>query len=174
MLMRSKTWWIAAPMFFVLLLLGPSEAIEPQGFIDQCAVIIEDAWMSKANGSSSSAPWPELVGPNGERNGNWSLENAWGITWQECNYRCVGIYSTFEFSNFSTSVTNWLLPWLALTAQLPYETSGPFNNVLSATLAVGSPALASYGMVLTLLNRFQTASEFGSLIDQVREISGNH
>lgn len=170
MRLRKASRWVAVPSLALLLSSASTEAA--QSWIDQCAMRIGDAFGGKTNGSDSVSPWPQLVGPNGLHEGNWRPDNAWGITYDECKLRCEGIYGTFQFSNFSTSVTNWLLPWLALTAQLPYETSSPFNNVLSALLAVGSPPLATYSMILTVLNRFQIASDFRSLVDEIPDQPG--
>lgn len=86
-----------------------------------------------------------------------------GISYATCNHICGEIGPVFSFSDFSSSATNWLLPWLALAAQLPYETSGPFNNVMSMLLAVGSPALITYGLTITLLARFRIATQFYTL-----------
>lgn len=60
-------------------------------------------------------------------------------------------------------MTNYFLPWLALTAQLPYETGDPWSNVLSFCMAVGSPTLVTYSLTITMLNRFWANKSFGSL-----------
>lgn len=85
-----------------------------------------------------------------------------------------GRVQSFNFSNFSTSFTNWLLPWLALTAQLPYETSGPWSNFMSLLLAVGSPALITYSLSLTILNRFWIRQSFESLRSQSRAVADKY
>jgi hypothetical protein len=58
-----------------------------------------------------------------------------------------------------------LLPWFALTAQLPYQTDSRINDIWSFCLAVGSPALVSYSLCLTLLNRSWINKRF----DQLKE-----
>ena len=121
-----------------------------------------------------------------DQNGNLmsSLTNyTWGITQAACHAVCgrdkmyqVYMYELqnilnfadalryccqeFDFTNFSTSLTNWLLPWLALSAQLPYEASGTGSNIMSGLLAIGSPALISYSLSLTILNRSWVRRKF--------------
>lgn len=92
-----------------------------------------------------------------------------GITLESCEALCGSIPGSDSFSSFSNAATNWLLPWLALAAQLPYETSGPFNNVMSVLLAVGSPAHITFGLVLTMLNRFEVSARFEELIRSARD-----
>jgi hypothetical protein len=69
----------------------------------------------------------------------------------------------FDFRVFAAAFTNFLLPFLALTAQLPYEASTPWDNLLSLCLAVGSPALATYSLTLTILNRYSLRTRWHSL-----------
>jgi hypothetical protein len=69
----------------------------------------------------------------------------------------------FNFQTFASAFTNFLLPWLALTAQLPYETSTPWDNLLSLCLSVGSPALITYSLTLTILNRYSLRTRWHSL-----------
>jgi hypothetical protein len=56
-----------------------------------------------------------------------------------------------------------LLPWLALIAQLPFEASDAWNNILSGFLCVGSPALATYSLALTAFNRWHIIRQFKAL-----------
>jgi hypothetical protein len=59
-------------------------------------------------------------------------------------------------------IATWLLPWLTLIAQLPFEANG-WLDLLSAFLCVGSPALAAYSLALTALNRRYIARKFQRL-----------
>lgn len=70
---------------------------------------------------------------------------------------------SFNFASFAGSITNYLLPWLTLTAQLPYETGGPLSGFMSFCLAVGSPALVTYSLVITISNRRWVRKLFGSI-----------
>ena len=95
--------------------------------------------------------------------------STFGISEESCHTLCGDIGSTFSFTNFSQAATNWLLPWVALSAQLPYETAGPFNNVMSVLFAIGSPAFITYGLIITMLNRFQIAERFTELVEMAKE-----
>lgn len=85
---------------------------------------------------------------------------------------------------FAAAFTNYLLPWLALTAQLPYETGSPWSNIIrrvnkpeaifmsssytSFSLAVGSPALVTYSLTLTILNRFRVRQRYKTLMREAK------
>ena len=57
-------------------------------------------------------------------------------------------------------MTNYFLPWLALTAQLPFETGDFLSNGMAFCLAVGSPALVTYSLAITILNRYWVRKRF--------------
>ncbi|KAI6826728.1 hypothetical protein KC332_g1721 [Hortaea werneckii] len=92
---------------------------------------------------------------------------AWGIPISTCQRYCnadrIPYAHNFNFQTFAAAMTNYFLPWLALTAQLPYETGDPWSNVLSFCMAVGSPTLVTYSLTITILNRFWANKSFGSL-----------
>ncbi|KAG8851165.1 hypothetical protein FRB91_008359, partial [Serendipita sp. 411] len=69
-----------------------------------------------------------------------------------CTAYCGSSPSPFQWSSFSPQFTGWLLPFLALLAQLPYESNGIWHNLMCLFLTVGSPPLAMYSLALTLLN----------------------
>lgn len=102
------------------------------------------------------------VDQNGVRTN--SRKSAAGVSVGTCRALCGDMERTFSFSVFSTAFTNWLLPWLALAAQLPYETRNSYWNVLSCLLAIGSPAFVTYGLLLTMFNRLRIAKDFQTLI----------
>ena len=60
-------------------------------------------------------------------------------------------------------MTNYFLPWLALTAQLPFETGSLANNIIAFCMAVGSPALVTYSLTITILNRYWIRKAFDDL-----------
>ena len=71
----------------------------------------------------------------------------------------------FDFSTFCTGATNYLLPWLALTAQLPFET-GEYEvvpNIMSFCYALGSPMLITYSLMITVLNQHWLRAKFRPL-----------
>ncbi|KAL9118821.1 MAG: hypothetical protein Q9187_004624 [Circinaria calcarea] len=92
---------------------------------------------------------------------------AWGISYEACNTLCGSLDgpSSFDWSFFSQGLSQWLLPWLALTAQLPFETKDRQGNFMALLLAVGSPALVVYSLALTILNSRSINREFR----QIRE-----
>jgi hypothetical protein len=67
-----------------------------------------------------------------------------GINYDTCTKYCGydQLSTIFSFEVFSSGATNYLLPWLALTAQLPFETgeNEVLANVMSFCYAVGSPS----------------------------------
>jgi hypothetical protein len=93
-------------------------------------------------------PW--LIGLDGQRTSNTS--EAIGTDYNTCKAYCGTSGSTFHWNNFSTQFTGWLLPFLALTAQLPFESGGTWHNLMSLFISVGAPPLATYSLVLMLLN----------------------
>ncbi|KAF2192980.1 hypothetical protein K469DRAFT_714999 [Zopfia rhizophila CBS 207.26] len=92
-------------------------------------------------------------------------EATWGVSIKDCYKYCNNreVPYTFDFQIFASAFTNYLLPWLALTAQLPYETSTPWDNLLSLCLSVGSPALITYSLVITILNRYSLRTRWHTL-----------
>ncbi|KAF2202003.1 hypothetical protein GQ43DRAFT_13404 [Delitschia confertaspora ATCC 74209] len=92
-------------------------------------------------------------------------KETWGVTIADCYKYCNSqdVPYVFNFQTFASAFANYLLPWLTLTAQLPYETSGPWDNFLSLCLSVGSPALITYSLTLTILNRYSLQSRWQTL-----------
>ncbi|KAJ7500868.1 hypothetical protein B0H11DRAFT_1855744 [Mycena galericulata] len=89
---------------------------------------------------------------------------VWGITRRACEEHCGMelIMQSIEFSPSAITIATWLLPWIALIAQLPFEANG-WMDLLSACLCVGSPALAAYSLALTAFNRRYIARQFQKL-----------
>jgi hypothetical protein len=65
-------------------------------------------------------------------------------------------------------MTNYFLPWLALAAQLPFESSGPWDTFIAFCLSLGSPALITYSLMITLLNRNWIQKPFTRLNDRAK------
>lgn len=67
-----------------------------------------------------------------------------GINYRTCLKYCGydQLSTVFNFESFTSGATNYLLPWLALTAQLPFETGDDeiLPTVMSFCYAVGSPS----------------------------------
>ncbi|KAK0654811.1 hypothetical protein B0T16DRAFT_395707 [Cercophora newfieldiana] len=103
-----------------------------------------------------------LVGEDGVRgiavggnNATWEPAQAWGVDINTCYEYCsrAKFPMVFNYQVFLGRATNYLLPWLALTAQLPFEAGGAMANILSFCMSLGSPALATYSLVITILNQ---------------------
>ncbi|KIJ95837.1 hypothetical protein K443DRAFT_108218, partial [Laccaria amethystina LaAM-08-1] len=77
---------------------------------------------------------------------------ATGITYSLCVQACGGGQEPFQWSIFSQQFSAWLLPWLALVSQLPFGANDKLDNLDSVLLTVGSPTLAAYSLILTVLN----------------------
>jgi hypothetical protein len=111
-----------------------------------------------------------------------STPAVWGITYAACEASCgmdvlrqvrsresphgspliVVRAQRIDFTTATIPLTTWLLPWIALVAQLPFEANG-WMNLLSACLCLGSPALAAYSLTLTASNRAYIARKFARL-----------
>ncbi|RDW75667.1 hypothetical protein BP5796_06488 [Coleophoma crateriformis] len=112
-----------------------------------------------------------------DRQGNPTnnITEAWGVSFEACNSMCgpLGGYEAFQWTTFSAGVSSWLLPWLALTAQLPYETKDGLTNLTSLVMAIGSPILITYSLCITILNSRWLNKRFASLIKENRELGGH-
>ena len=90
------------------------------------------------------------------------LGDAWGISYTSCNILCGTEDNTefYDWSFLSQGISSWLLPWLALSAQLPFETKNKTTNFAALLLTLGSPAIAAYSLALTLLNARRINQKF--------------
>jgi hypothetical protein len=77
---------------------------------------------------------------------------ATGVTYSLCVHACGSVQEPFQFTNFAQQFSSFLLPWLALVSQLPFGSNDMLENLYSVILTVGSPTLAAYSLILTVLN----------------------
>ncbi|KLU91738.1 hypothetical protein MAPG_10687 [Magnaporthiopsis poae ATCC 64411] len=86
---------------------------------------------------------------------SWMASDIWGVDVALCNQYCSrqNFPMVFNYQNFLARVTNYLLPWLALTAQLPYEAGDVVPNIMSFFMALGSPMLITFSLMMTILNK---------------------
>jgi hypothetical protein len=75
-----------------------------------------------------------------------------GMTYSMCVTQCGSAPEAFKFSSFSTQFSSFMLPFLALTAQLPFGGSNYADNFSTIMLTIGSPTLAIFSLVITVLN----------------------
>jgi hypothetical protein len=79
-----------------------------------------------------------------------SIVDATAISYSLCTSVCGR--GSFQWPVLSQDFSSWLLPYLALISQLPFGAEERLDNLMSAILTVGSPALAGYSLFITLLN----------------------
>ncbi|KAH0537684.1 hypothetical protein FGG08_005549 [Glutinoglossum americanum] len=111
---------------------------------------------------------PGLVDAKGNPVGDIKL--AAGIDVDKCYEVCGGDYQDFDYLSFASSFTTWLLPWLTLISQLPYEASNSRANIMSVLLALGSPAMITYSVTLTVLNGYSIRQKFKNLRNRCTNI----
>ncbi|KAJ8119261.1 hypothetical protein ONZ43_g3754 [Nemania bipapillata] len=87
-----------------------------------------------------------------------------GINYPACVKYCGHnqLSTVFNYEIFSAGINNYFLPWIALTAQLPFETgeNDVLANVMSFCYAVGSPMLITYALATTILNQHWLREKF--------------
>ncbi|KAG1719920.1 uncharacterized protein EDB91DRAFT_376648 [Suillus paluster] len=103
-----------------------------------------------------------LVDANGANIPNVSSDilNAIGFTYDTCLSQCGEGTEKPTWANTSQQFGAWLLPYLALIFQLPFGARHRVDNLMSAILTVGSPVLAGYSMILTVLNARWISRQF--------------
>lgn len=156
---------LGSPCYYLLLILGrllPSTfAVNAGSFNNSlCAEVAYQVYSDAPNNTF-------LYDQQGRPTGN--LANAWGISYSSCKVLCGtennGGYYDWDF--LSQGISSWLIPWLALTAQMPFETKDKPTNFMALILALGSPALVAYSLALTILNTRRINQKFR----QIREDS---
>ncbi|KAG1773280.1 hypothetical protein EV702DRAFT_583207 [Suillus placidus] len=104
-----------------------------------------------------------LVNGNGGNVSSSDIMNAVGFTYQICLSQCGSGTQNPTWANISQQFGAWLLPYLALISQLPFGARHRVDNLMSAILTVGSPVLAGYSMILTILNANWISRRFDDL-----------
>lgn len=74
-----------------------------------------------------------------------------GVDYTTCVGYCGARSAPSTWSSFSPQFTAWLLPFVAFTAQFPYQAATTWDNLMSAILTVGAPALAIFSLILSFL-----------------------
>ncbi|EIN03495.1 hypothetical protein PUNSTDRAFT_109378 [Punctularia strigosozonata HHB-11173 SS5] len=85
------------------------------------------------------------------------------ISYKLCVDRCGTGIEAFKWTVFSQQFSNWVLPWLALLSQIPFGARNRYDNIKGAILTLGSPALATYSLTLTVLNGYWIAERYQSV-----------
>ncbi|GJC99979.1 hypothetical protein ColKHC_08805 [Colletotrichum higginsianum] len=93
------------------------------------------------------------------------IGNAWGISIGLCKEYCGRdkLNMVTSFNRLAAGSTSYLLPWLALTAQLPYETGSTETDIMSVCVGLGSPMLMTFSLMMTILNKRWIRKRFRDL-----------
>jgi hypothetical protein len=89
---------------------------------------------------------------NGEGQPVTNASDTKAISYWLCTSACGSGPEPFQWSVFSQEFSAWLLPFLALISHLPFGGQYRLDNLMSVLLTVGSPVLAGYSLIVTLLN----------------------
>ncbi|KAG1889367.1 hypothetical protein F4604DRAFT_2015906, partial [Suillus subluteus] len=103
-----------------------------------------------------------LLNSNGDPVSN--VADATAISYSLCTSFCRK-GQDFDVAVFAQDFSSWLLPYLALISQLPFGAQYRLDNLMSAILTVGSPALAGYSLFITLLNSRWINRRFSQSVD---------
>ncbi|KAG2085394.1 uncharacterized protein F5147DRAFT_644888 [Suillus discolor] len=124
---------------------------------------ITDCFLNFRLNANQSLDPSGLVNGNGGNVSSSDIMNAVGFTYQMCLSQCGSGTQNPTWSNISQQFGAWLLPYLALISQLPFGARHRVDNLMSAILTVGSPVLAGYPMILTILNANWISRRFEDL-----------
>ncbi|KAG1744309.1 hypothetical protein EDD22DRAFT_291625 [Suillus occidentalis] len=102
---------------------------------------------------------------NGDGDPVSNISDATSISYSMCTSSCGAGQELFQWSVFSQEFSAWLLPNLALISQLPFGAQYRIDNLMSAVLTVGSPTLAGYSLIITLLNSRWIKRRFDQLVE---------
>jgi hypothetical protein len=135
-----------------------------------CATFVHGGYFNNLDLPADNSTVP-FVDCNGQPTKNASL--TCGVTKAYCLQKTVASpgWSLFTWNQFVPMFATWLAPWLALTAQLPYETKQRLTNLMSLLMVLGSPHLAAYSLSLMLLNARWINKSFRQLRQEAKHIS---
>ena len=158
---RSLEFW-SLLLGLLSLLVSPSLAIN----FTQCAIEAESVFVQAPSANF-------LVQQDGSYTQEFS--RAWGIRYSSCNQLCGprGSWEPFDWTFFTSSFASWLLPYLALAAQMPYEAKDTPGNLMILLITLGSPMLVVYSLILTVANTRWINREFRRLKDENQETGGD-
>ncbi|KAG2143407.1 uncharacterized protein EDB93DRAFT_586519 [Suillus bovinus] len=118
------------------------------------AVNVTDCFINFRNNANQTLNASGLVDANGGSITNTSSEilKAVGFTYGACLSQCGSGTQKPDWANVSQQFSAWLLPYLALISHLPFGARHRVDNLMSVVLTIGSPVLAGYSMIFTILN----------------------
>lgn len=139
--MRFPTWFISLFVLFSLLsgtVLGGSP-LDPHARFDLC----------KADFLNQTDP-TGAVDIHGHPVA--SIDDAQGMNYATCYSRCGDGWQRDPWLSISAYLATWLIPWIALVGQLPFQTRSWIHDCLSASLMIGTPILVMHSLIITLRN----------------------
>jgi hypothetical protein len=145
---------------FVALLLSLRFSHQPDIDLPDCQAAIQ-------NGSAIAQGRITYSGTV-DRYGNLvnTLDKIEGVRFPECEIMCGTGWQREKWDDIFNSLSGWLLPWLALTAQLPFQTRDKVRDLGSVFLVIGCPILAMYSLLSTLYNAKWVREECRRVVDK--------
>ncbi|KAG1892789.1 hypothetical protein F4604DRAFT_1913486 [Suillus subluteus] len=124
---------------------------------------ITDCFIGFRTNANQSLNPSGLVDGNGGNVLSSDIMSAVGFTYHTCLSQCGSGTQSPTWAITSQQFSAWLSPYLALISQLPFGAKHKVDNIMSAILIVGSPVLAGYSMILTILNANWISRRFDNL-----------
>ncbi|KAH8823226.1 hypothetical protein DL96DRAFT_1532771 [Flagelloscypha sp. PMI_526] len=102
-----------------------------------------------------------------------AVDTATGMSYYSCVAVCRDTSRTWTWIDVAQKAGTWVLPSLAIMAQLPFGAHSSLDDWGAVVLTIGCPALAAYSLALTVLNgqwitRQFEGITFGAASDAVR------
>ncbi|KAH8823236.1 hypothetical protein DL96DRAFT_1502426 [Flagelloscypha sp. PMI_526] len=155
----------------ILCFLLPSEASDTPRKLERCLqTMIRDIKSQNSSGYGLQ----DLRDDDGKRLLDISLaETAAGMSYSSCALACGDGSDDTHWADVGQQTGTWLLPSLAIIAQLPFGAYSTLDDWTAVVLTIGCPVLAAYSLALTVLNerwitrRFD-GIDFGAASDAIR------
>ncbi|KAH8823224.1 hypothetical protein DL96DRAFT_1683375 [Flagelloscypha sp. PMI_526] len=123
-------------------------ATDPGKFEGCLIAMIENATVP---GRTPSGYIPaDLTGDDGKPASN--ISEASGMTYYSCVRVCGSESHMTSWVDVGQQAGAWVLPSLAIIAQLPFGAHSSLDDWIAVVLTIGCPTLAAYSLVLTVLN----------------------
>jgi hypothetical protein len=125
--------------FAILIAVSSASPLDPSAQFDVC----KDNFLNQSNTTGAVDLYGNPVS---------SILDAQGMTYATCYALCGDGWQPDSWLTVSAYLATWLLPWIALVGQLPFQTRNWKHDCLSACLMTGTPILAMHSLILTLSN----------------------
>ncbi|KAJ7505225.1 hypothetical protein B0H11DRAFT_1977575 [Mycena galericulata] len=145
-LQKALSRYFALAAFFI----ASADRVSASVNFDQCFAALQSGSFGTTGGTDNQG------------NPVTDIANATAVTYELCVRACGTGSGAFSWSAFNQQFSAWLLPWIALLSQFPFGSKYKWDNLISVILALGSPCLAAYSLVLTVLNTNWVARRFAN------------